>query len=159
MYKYSDNNEKGDISLHDCRATKIEKNNDSLLFVFKEGFWVSECNRNNYNKKLSYTDESEVKFKMLDEDIESGITIYVFTDIDEENKTIRESIPFNIFVEQINSGMELEFLYEYKCYRSFIFECWLWFDEEPYYKECMIIIFADEITYSWNTLYVEDSIL
>ncbi|MDE6434699.1 MAG: hypothetical protein K2L07_10795 [Lachnospiraceae bacterium] len=156
MYKYSDHNEKDDISLHDCRATKIVASDDTLSFIFKEGFWVSERNIHNSNKKLSYTDESEVKFKALYEDIESNITIYVFTDTNEENKTIREFIPLDTFVEEINGGMELEFLYSYKGYQSFIFECMIWFDNEPYHKECVIIISADEVVYSWNTLYAED---
>lgn len=154
MYNYSDNNEKDDISLHDCRATKIVLQDNILSFIFKDGFWVSGNHRNNLSKKSSYTDESEVKFKLLDEDIESNITIYVFTDTNEENKTIRESIPLEIFAEDINGGMELEFLYSYKGYQSFVFECWLWFDDEPYHKECVIIISADEVTYSWNTLFL-----
>lgn len=157
MYKYSDSNENDDISLHDCRATKIAINDGILSFVFKEGFYILERNRNNFNKKLSYTDESEVKFKILYKDIESNITIYIFTDTKEKNKAIRERIPFDTFANQINNGMELEFLYSYKGYQSSVFECWLWFDEEPYHKECVMIISADEITYSWNTLYVEES--
>lgn len=155
MYNYSDNNEKDDISLHDCRATKIVVNDNMLSFIFREGFWVSESNINNFSKKPSYTDESEVKFKTLYKDINSNITIYVFTDTNEKNKQIRESIPLERFIEEINGGTELEFLYSYKGYQSFIFECWLWFENEPYHKECVIIISADEVTYSWNTLFAE----
>jgi len=157
MYQYSDRNEKDDISLHDCRATKIALKDGILTFVFKEGFWVLEGNRNNFHKKLSYTDEAEVRFRTLYEDMESNITIYVFTDTKEENKAIRESVPFDRFMEQINGGMELEFLYSYKGYQSFIFECWLWFDEEPYHKECVVIVSADQVTYHWNMLYAEEA--
>jgi len=153
MYKYSDRNENDDISLHDCRATKIVVKNGVLSFIFKEGFWVSEFNRNNYHKKLSFTDEAEVKIKTLYRNMESSITIYVFTDTEDENKAIREWIPFDRFAEQINGGMELEFLYSYKGCQSFIFECWLWFDEEPYHKECVMMISASEITYHWNKIF------
>lgn len=152
MYNYSDNNENNDIFLHDCRATKIAFHDNMLSFIFKEGFWVSENNINNFHKKLSYTDESEVKFRILNEDI----TIYIFTNTNEENKAIRESVPLDIFAEKINGGMELEFLYSYKGYQSFIFECWLWFNNEPYHKECVIIISADEVTYNWNTLFTDN---
>lgn len=152
MYNYSDNNENNDIFLHDCRATKIESHDNMLSFIFKEGFWVSENNINNFHKKLSYTDESEVKFRILNEDI----TIYIFTNTNEENKAIRESVPLDIFAEKINGGMELEFLYSYKGYQSFIFECWLWFNNEPYHKECVIIISADQVTYNWNTLFTDN---
>lgn len=157
MYKYSDHNEKDDISLHDCRATMIILNGRMLSFIFKEGFWICESNRNNFNKKLSYTGESEVKFKLLHRNAQSNITIYIFTDTTDENKAIRECIPLDLFITQINGGMELEFLYAYKGYQSFIFECWLWFDDEPYSKECVMIIDADEVTYSWNTLYAEET--
>ena len=51
MYKYSDNNENNDIILHDCRADKLLIGEKSISFVFGEGFYVSEKNRNNYNKK------------------------------------------------------------------------------------------------------------
>ena len=157
MYKYSDRNENDDISLHDCRATKIKINDGMVSFVFKEGFWVSARNRNNFNKKLSYTDEEEMRCGTLYGDIESDITVYVFTDTREENKAIRERIPFDIFAEQINGGMELEFLYSYKGYQTSIFECCLWFDEAPYHKECVMILSAKEITYNWNTLHAEES--
>ena len=98
-----------------------------------------------------------MKFKILYKDIESNITIYIFTDTKEKNKAVRELIPFDTFADQINNGMELEFLYSYKGYQSFVFECWLLFDEEPYHKECVMVISADGITYSWNTLYIEES--
>jgi len=156
MYKYSDRNENDDISLHDCRATKIKINNGMVSFVFKDGFWVSERSRNNLKKTFFYTDEAEMRFKALYEDIDSSVTIYVFTETPEDNKAIREWIPFDTFAKQINGGMELEFLYSYKGYQSFIFECWLWFDEEPYHKECVMIISAKEITYHWNSLYAEE---
>lgn len=39
---------------------------------------------------------------------------------------------------------------------TFVFECWLWFDKKPYHKECVIILSADELTYFWNNLFVDD---
>lgn len=102
----------------------------------------------------AYTDESEVTFKLLSKKVEANITIYTFSQTENKNISIREEITFTQFANSINNGMELEFLYSYSGYNSFIFECWLWFTEEPYHKECVLIISADEMTYYWNNLFV-----
>ena len=153
MYQHSDSI---NISLHDCRATKILYSDNMLSFVFKDGFEVSEHNKyNNYNK-TAYTDESEVKFKLLSKKVEANITIYTFSETDNKNISIREEIPFTQFADSINNGMELEFLYSYSGYNSFIYECWLWFNEEPYHKECVLIISADDVKYFWNNIFVDE---
>ena len=155
MYKYSDNNENNDIILHDCRADKLLIGEKSISFVFGGGFYVSEKNRNNYNKKLSYTDKSEVIFKTLYH-TDADVTVYIFSETDKEDTAIRKSISAKQLAEMVNSGMELEFLYSYKGYQSYIFECWLWSDTEPFHKECVIIISADDVLYNWNVLYAEE---
>ena len=155
MYKYSDNNENNDIILHDCRADKLLIGEKSISFVFGGGFYVSEKNRNNYNKKLSYTDKSEVIFKTLYH-TDTDVTVYIFSEMDKEDTAIRKSISAKQLAEVVNSGMELEFLYSYKGYQSYIFECWLWSDTEPFHKECVIIISADDVLYNWNVLYAEE---
>ena len=155
MYKYSDNNENNDIILHDCRADKLLIGEKSISFVFGGGFYVSEKNRNNYNKKLSYTDKSEVIFKTLYH-TDTDVTVYIFSETDKEDTAIRKSISAKQLAEMVNSGMELEFLYSYKGYQSYIFECWLWSDTEPFHKECVIIISADDVLYNWNVLYAEE---
>lgn len=151
MYKYSDNK---NIILHDCRATKILFFNNTLSFVFNKGFFVSESSKYNGLKKTAYTDESEVRFNLSGKKAEANITVYIYSDVD--NKSIREEIPFYKFAEDINSGTELEFLYSYIGDNSFIFKCWIWFDTEPYHKECELTIFADEVTYFWNNLFADD---
>lgn len=153
MYQHSDSS---NVSLHDCRATKISYSDNMLSFVFKDGFWVSEHSEFNDHKKTAYTDESEVRFRLVYPKIESNITVYVFSETDNKNKTIREEIPFDRFINDINNGVELEFLYSYSGYNSFVFECWLWFDKKPYHKECVIILSADEVTYFWNNLFVDE---
>ena len=155
MYKYCDNNENNDIILHDCRADKLLIGEKSISFVFGGGFYVSEKNRNNYNKKLSYTDKSEVIFKTLYH-TDTDVTVYIFSETDKEDTAIRKSISAKQLAEVVNSGMELEFLYSYKGYQSYIFECWLWSDTEPFHKECVIIISADDVLYNWNVLYAEE---
>ena len=153
MWKYSDNN---NISLHDSRATKMKIDDSFITFTFDNGFWILAENINNSNKKLSCTDKSEVIFHTVYNGAESNVTVYIFTKTDEENKAIREEITPYKLVELVNSGIELEFIYSYKGYQSFLFECWLWFDKEPYHKECEIIISADNVTYNWNSMFVDE---
>ncbi len=156
MYKFSDNNENNDISLHDNRATKVSFDSGVLAFEFDDGFYVTESNSNNYLKKLAYTGKSEVAFKTFSKDMDQDLTVYLFTKTDTESRTIRDEIPYAEFAKMLDNGMELEFLYAYRGYRSYVFECWLWFDHEPYHKECVLMISADEVSYKWNELFAEE---
>ena len=156
MYKYSHTNDDNSISLHDSRAEKISFDCGVLTFTFADGFYVTERNAYNFHKKLCYTGRSEVGFKTLSNDIEQDLTVYIFTETDTERKAVREEISFTEFYQMLDSGMKLEFLYAYKGYRSYVFECWLWFDDEPYHKECVIIISAEGSVYKWNELFVEE---
>ena len=156
MYKYSHTNEDNSISLHDSRAAKISFDSGVLTFIIKDGFYVTERNVNNFHKKLCYTGRSEVGFKTLSKDIDQDLTVYIFTATDSEKRAIRDEISYAEFAQMLDSGMELEFLYAYKGYRYYVYECWLWFDEEPYHKECVLMISADEVSYKWNELFVEE---
>lgn len=156
MYKYSHTNEDNSISLHDSRAAKISYDNGVLTFTFEDGFYITEKNENNFHKKLCYTGKAEVGFMTLSKDIDQDLTVYIFTETENARRTIRDEIPFAEFAQMLDSGMKLEFLYTYKGYRSYVFECWLWFDSEPYHKECVIMISADETVYKWNELFVEE---
>ncbi|MBQ8965314.1 hypothetical protein [Ruminococcus sp.] len=155
MYRFSDNNANNDIGLHDCRATEFWYDDSTLTFVFDEGFCVLADNRYNDLKKNAYTGRAELEFKASYKDIETNMTVYIFTDTEDKNKSIRERISLEQFRDMINSGAELEFLYSYKGYMTYLFECWLWCDTTPHTKECMIIISADEVTYKWNELLPE----
>ena len=115
----------------------------------------AENNKHNPYKKLSYTDKAEVRFDLTYKNSDDNITIYVFTEEDE--KTIREEIGLHDLIDKLNSGMELEFLNCYNGNDSVLFKCWLWFEEEPYHKECVLIISADDITYYWDQMYVENT--
>ncbi len=139
------------VSLHDCKATKVSLEDEILSFSFPDGFWVR--NKDNTDKKLFYTDEGQVNFMLLYAD-DIAVTIYIFTEKD--GKIIREECTIEKFMSQINNGLcSLEFLYSYIGYQTFKFDCWIWFDKEPYHKECELIISAQEIVYQWNNLYEE----
>lgn len=156
MYQYSDHNEHNDISLHDCRAAKLIIGQNTVTFVFETGIYVLESNSQNYNNQLSYTEEAEVVFRTKHRDIRNAVTVYLFTETADSDRAIRESVSPAALAEMLGSGMELEFLYAYQGYQSWLFTCWLWSDAEPYHRECEIIISAEEVTYYWNALHPEE---
>ncbi|MDE6781079.1 MAG: hypothetical protein K2J40_06440 [Ruminococcus sp.] len=143
MYRYSDNNENYNIILHDSRATEIILNNNILLFVFGDGFYVKRNNR------LYYTDRSEVQFELTFKP-ESSVTVYVF--IWDGERMFREDVSLKDFMERIKSGMEFEFLDCYRNDREFLFKGYLWRDGSA---ECEIIISADKVTYYWNNVFTD----
>lgn len=56
-------------------------------------------------------------------------------------------------IECINDKNDtLEFLYQYKNYRSMIIECWLWSKKKPYHRECMLRLSVTDVKYDWNNL-------
>lgn len=140
-----------DVSLHDCKATQISLKNGLLSFSFPDGFWIRK--KDSAGKKLFYTDEGQVNFTLLYA-ADVAVTIYIFTE--KNGKTIRKELTIEEFVHQINDKLySLEFFYSYIGYQTFKFDCWIWFDKEPYHKECELIISAQEISYQWNNIYEE----
>ena len=142
-YKYNSENKDGDICLHDCRATEIFSEGKMLSFFFKDGFYVG-------NK---YSDRSELRFE-LEDNAEYDVWVYVFDKTD--GRTVREEISVNKLMDMVNSGMELEFISEYQGYNTKLYECWLWFDKEPYHKECVLKIYGNAVSYHWNELFAEE---
>ncbi len=139
------------INLHDCKATQISLKNKTLFFTFPEGFWIE---RNNIpTSKKYYTGEAQMEFPLLySEDI--AIIIYIFTK--DGKNTIRTEYTLNDLMKQINTNLcSLEFLYSYISSQTFRFDCWLWYDKEPYHKECELIISAENVIYHWNEVYEE----
>ena len=81
------------FSLHDCRAEKMTFESGVLSFCFPDGFWVTRDHPLNTTGKIVKTGPSEVKYRILDKDI-NGVDFYVFT----ENKR-RSALRFSWGVE------------------------------------------------------------
>lgn len=82
MYKFIEKSENSNISLHDCRATRASYEEEYLKFVFKDGFWVGEKNSKNPYGKIVSTDQAEVEFHVLDEDV----TVYKWNEFSVERE-------------------------------------------------------------------------
>ena len=149
MDTYDSAGKEESVGLHDCNATRVSLNDGVISFYFQDGFYVVQ--KNGDDRKVFYTGEAQVEFPLLYPD-DVDVTIYIFTK--ENGKTIREEYEFEDFMKLINEKMySLEFLYEFIGYLSFKFDCCLWFDEEPYHKECEIIIAAEKAVCRWNDMY------
>lgn len=146
-YLYADRNENGNISLHDCRAEAMHIGDRTLTFCFKEGFSVTA------DGNLYQTGEAEVRFHTLYRDINAAMTVSLFTETEDPDKSFRESVSPAAFADMLSGGMKLEFLYAYQGEQAWLFHCWLWSHEEPHHRECELLIAADSVTYYWNTLY------
>ena len=147
MYKHCDNSDEY-ISLHDCCATRISYANGIVTFTFFDGIWVTASHPDNKTGKTVRTDEAEVKFSLTTDE---ETTVYVFKE--KFKKIFREEWQLHELMECINlKNCKLEFLYQYKGFNSIIIECCLWSDKKPYYHECELKIYLDDIKYCWNEL-------
>ncbi len=153
MFNHSEfNNEH--ITLHDCCANSMNYENGVLSFVFPEGFWVTPQHNKNDSDKIVRTDLSQVDFELLDRVVED-VRVYIFRE-NENADTIREEWELEDFINKVNAGIfKVEFIDEYKTYQSYLYKCWVRFEDEPYHYECEIIIDTKNVAYNWNKLRYE----
>ncbi|NME35166.1 MULTISPECIES: hypothetical protein [Fusobacterium] len=149
MYKHCDLDDSY-INLHDCCVEKINFDNGILSFIFPNGFWIMQQHSLNNSENTVLTSSSQVSFSIIDKKID-GIKIYM---LNEENGIIvREKWNTIDFINAVNNGyFKIEFTKQYKSYQCFHFECWVWFDKEPYYSGCEIILYSENALYYWNDL-------
>lgn len=150
MYDYYDLDDSY-ISLHDCRAERMTFDKGILSFVFPDGFWVTKQHPKNKSNNTVCTTSSQVDFRMINGHID-GLEISVFREY-EDGKILREDWEPEKFINTVNTGVfQVEFITQYKSYQSFLFKCWIWFDDAPYHSECEIIINCENAVYTWNHL-------
>ena len=138
-----------DISLHDCKATQIDMDGNTLSFTLDDGFWVLKENPYNDNK-LHKSDQAVMRATLLEDRHFDSVTIYIFRQKNKD-KAIRTEISLDELLQRVNSKRAaLEFLYLYKGFQSYIFECQLNGSKKPWRQECVIQIRADHLSYDWN---------
>ena len=139
-----------DINIHDCKATDIILNDDQLSFVFRDGFFVMHDHSFD-DEKLHKTDASVMTLHLVPESLADDFTIYVFEE--KKKKTIRRALSMDALIELLRSQKaELEFLYLYKGYQSYLFQCMLCTDKKPYQHECVLLVQAKGISFHWNNI-------
>ncbi len=139
------------LSLHDCVAERAYFENGILGFEFPDGFWVSPDHPESGLSDLVRTDLSKVEYT-LENGADFDITVYVFRK-NLFGKTIRVEWTLQELINNINSGKcRLEFLYQYVGFNSRIIECDLRLNKKPYHRECVMNVYAPQISYYWNRL-------
>ena len=150
MYQHCDFDDSC-ITLHDCRAEKMGFEKGVLSFVFPDGFWVAQQHPQNESNDAVRTDEAQVEFYIIDEEID-GISIYIFRK-KSGGKAVREEWETANFINAVNCGdYRVEFITQYKSYQSLLFKCWVWFNKAPYHMECEIVLHTEKAAYRWNRL-------
>lgn len=151
MWKHRENNSDKIISLHDCRATRMIVESDSLFLEYEDGFWCLPTNKNNSSDNAFRTDLSQIEISKFE--IQN---IYLFNEkrlFGRLISTKRIDISLEMLTQKINSGQwQLEFLYEYHGFNEVLYHCWIWMNKKPYHKECQITIMYNDIKYLWNNI-------
>jgi len=132
-------NEWETISLHDCRIIKIQRDKQNITCYFKDGFWITENNRqNDYEKTLATDDESQI--------------IFINSHCDRVEVNNNE-ISWETFFQKVNSlEWEFECISEEYSEKGCIYDGWVWFDQEPYHYDARLRFVFDELHYGWNKI-------
>ena len=143
------------VSLHDCRADRVELKDGVLRFWFPEGFWVLSSHPENPTGKTVRTDAARVDFVLRDQRGDD-VSVDVFTRL-KFPFALRRTYELSPFMEMLNRPQwELEFLYQYRDYWNRIIECWLWMPKRMRHKECQLKLDVSEVIYRWNSLRPEE---
>lgn len=153
-YLHNEHNE-SHLSLHDCRADRMELKDGVLSFRFPEGFWVSGDHPENPTGKTIRTDAARVDYVLRDAK-GTDVSADVFHCL-KSPFALRRSYGLPQFMEIVNrDGWELEFLYQYPDYWNRIIEYALCLPKKPYWKECQLKLDVSEVIYRWNSLRPEE---
>lgn len=139
MCKYKAIDEWGTISLHDCRITSIHEDGDNIICRFAEGYWIVETNAQNpYKKTLGTNDNAQLT--LINARCEKIM-------VDEKEMTWEE------FCAYINiDAWEFECITEEHAHQKCIYYGWLWFNEEPFHRDCELHFNCQHVEYAWNDI-------
>ncbi len=142
-----------DIILHDCKVSGARLEEGVLSLDFDEGFWISPLHPESELDTLVRTDGSKMDI-YLNEDPHCQILVYVFER--RFGKTVRKELPIEKLINDVSAGKaRIEFLYQYADWNDEgkrIFDCIIMQDKKPFWRECLIKVYAKEIVYRWNKI-------
>lgn len=139
------------LSLHDCMAEGAYFRDGVLGFECKDGFWIAPDHPENGLSACVKTDASRVEY-VLHRGEDCDVTVYVFKD-NFLRQTVRHEWSVRKLTDEINSGKyKLEFLYQYTDGNARIVQCELHCERKPYFRECLLYLYAPQVRYFWNEL-------
>ena len=126
-------------SLHDSRTNRDETDGENVTFFFPKGFYTE-------GPQPSWEGSPAAMSCHIADSDPDGFTVSSFRKT-LLGKTVRKECTRQ-FVEEINKGKaEFEFVDTFRSYGSILFRGYLWFPRRPYWRECEIELYADEIRY------------
>lgn len=139
MWKFEAVDEWSTISLHDCRITGINTHDNNIALDFADGYWIVETNpQNPYNKTLATDENARLT---LQQACCTKLTV------DDQPADWPE------FCTKLNSGIwEFECITESYKGGQCVYDGWLWFDSEPFHRDCHLEFTFKSIVYNWNKL-------
>lgn len=160
MWKYKD--EAGEqASLHDCRATHIGLEENSVRFHFTDGFWILPGTAHNPSETARKTTASALMLHLPDHHRDWTNMEVIRTKKKSNGKTVRLVEYHNLYwlARMVGAhNAELEFVGEYRKAggRGRLYECCLWVKKPPYHIECrMEFDMVQKIEYCWNEINPE----
>ena len=155
MWKYSELNVFDSISLHDCRAERMELDGDDLVIYFPDGFWITPASPYIDHDTPLKTGSAQVRiqspgpFPALDSiDIHRPIRLF-----GKELLCRRFQPEAEDFLKLINApAFELEFINEYRNSVSALYECWIWRKGRGMFAECQFHTVFQNVEYCWNEI-------
>ena len=155
MWKFTEQNAFDSISLHDCRADKIELDGNDLILHFSDGFWITPASSYIDHDTPLKTGPAQVRihslgpFPALDSiDIHRPIRLFGKELICRRCQPDAED-----FLKLVNAPeFELEFINEYRNSVSTLYECWIWRKGRGMFAECQFRTVFKSVEYCWNEI-------
>lgn len=152
-YRHNETNEQF-LSLHDCRADRVELHEGVLSFFFPDGIRIGPNHSDNPTGETVRTDVACVDFPLLTGEMDD-LCIFVFRDIS-RFLTIRQEWSVEKLMQELGTKKcELEFISVYDGYMERLYTCCLWQEKKPYHRDCQLLITTKQPVYRWNTLRPE----
>jgi len=147
-YTYSQINAYPSVSLHDCRANRLNLNSERLEFTFDIGFTLTPQTELNAQNRCVDTGRAALVFTGAEAEF------YLYREHRLFRRTVvttRKTLSMNQLADKLNSGeWELEFIHEYFGYNSAFYACCIWQKCKPWSIECQLDIYCKQIEYFWN---------
>ena len=155
MWKVIEQNAYDSISLHDCKANRIERDGNDLLFYFPDGFWITPFSHHIDRDRPLKTGPAMVRFRGLS-DLEPLDYMDLYKTVRILGKEIlcrRVRLDAADFMNIINDGKhELEFITEYHNGVSALYQCWLWSNNRGVEGDCQFEMVLESVEYCWNDI-------
>ncbi len=126
-----------EISLHDCRASKIETDANGLTLVFPDGVWLLADNRLNTVGKIVRTGRAEVLLRHSEFE-----ALTVFKPVRFFRRTLFSAcreVSFETLRENVNGGKwTVEFIDDFNNADSHLFRVMLWSKKKQ--CDCLFVV-------------------